>query len=113
LIRSCGSTPPTTTLPFSSFCGPRSSALKPSVFLPMRRSITRSRPTKAPPQTNRMLVVSTWKNSWCGCLRPPGRDVGDGAFEDLQQRLLDALAGHVAGDRGFSSLRQILSTSSM
>ena len=28
------------------------------------------------------------------------RNVGDGAFEDLQQRLLDAFARHVAGDRG-------------
>ena len=28
------------------------------------------------------------------------RDVGDGAFEDLQQRLLDAFARDVAGDRG-------------
>ena len=30
-----------------------------------------SRPAKAPPQMNRMLVVSTWRNSCCGCLRPP------------------------------------------
>src|SRR5262249_57989958 len=28
------------------------------------------------------------------------RDVGDRAFEDLQQRLLDAFARHVARDRG-------------
>ena len=43
--------------------------------------------------------MSTWKNSWCGCLRPPcGRHVGDRAFEDLQERLLDALARHVARD---------------
>ena len=49
----------------------------------------------------RMLVVSTWKNSWCGCLRPAlRRDVGDRAFQDLQQRLLDALTRHVARDRG-------------
>ena len=27
------------------------------------------------------------------------RDVGDGPLEDLEERLLDALAGHVAGDR--------------
>src|SRR5207244_6144931 len=27
------------------------------------------------------------------------RDVGDGALEDLEQRLLDSLAGNVAGDR--------------
>src|SRR2546430_8975841 len=30
-----------------------------------------SSPSKAPPQTNRMLVVSTWTKSWFGCLRPP------------------------------------------
>ena len=30
-----------------------------------------SSPAKAPPQTNRMLVVSTCRNSCCGCLRPP------------------------------------------
>ncbi len=29
-----------------------------------------------------------------------GRHVGDRALEDLEQRLLDALPGHVAGDRG-------------
>ena len=29
-----------------------------------------SRPAKAPPQMNRMLVVSTCRNSCCGCLRP-------------------------------------------
>ena len=33
-----------------------------------------------------------------------GRHVGDGALEDLQQRLLDAFAGHVAGDRGVVGL---------
>ena len=37
----------------------------------MRRPIIFSRPTNAPPQMNRMLVVSTGVNSWCGCLRPP------------------------------------------
>ena len=30
-----------------------------------------SRPANAPPQMNRMLVVSTCRNSCCGCLRPP------------------------------------------
>ena len=64
-----------------------------------------SRPAKAPPQMNRMLVVSTCRNSCCGCLRPPcGRHRGDGAFHDLQQRLLHALARHVAGDRGVVGL---------
>ena len=49
---------------------------------------------------NRTFVVSIWMNSWCGCLRPPcGGTRRGGALEDLQQRLLDPLAGHVAGDR--------------
>ena len=61
--------------------------------------MTSSSPTNAPPQMNRMLVVSIWRNSWWGCLRPPcGGHVGDGALEDLQQRLLHTLAGHIAGD---------------
>ena len=30
-----------------------------------------SSPANAPPQMNRMLVVSTCRNSCCGCLRPP------------------------------------------
>ena len=47
-----------------------------------------------------MLVVSIVRNSWWGCLRPPcGRHRGLRALEDLQQRLLHALAGDVAGDR--------------
>ena len=64
-----------------------------------------SRPAKAPPQMNRMLVVSTCRNSCCGCLRPPcGGTRGGGALHQLQQRLLDALARDVAGDRGIVRL---------
>src|SRR5580704_15218523 len=44
---------------------------KPSDFFPTRLPIIFSRPTNAPPQMNRMLVVSTGVNSWWGCLRPP------------------------------------------
>ena len=52
-----------------------------------------------------MFVVSIWMNSWCGCLRPPcGGTRRRGALEDLQQGLLHALAGHVAGDRGVLGL---------
>ena len=66
----------------------------------MRRSITLSRSANAPPQMNRMFVVSIVRNSWWGCLRPPcGRHRRHRALEDLQQRLLDALARHVARDR--------------
>ena len=41
------------------------------------------------------------------------RDVCDGAFEDLQKRQLDALAGYIAGDRRIVGLRPSLSSSSM
>ena len=59
-----------------------------------------SSPANAPPRMNSTLVVSIWMNSWCGCLRPPcGGTDACGALEDLQQRLLHALARHVAGDR--------------
>ena len=34
-----------------------------------------------------------------GVLAPAlGRHIGDGTLQDLQQRLLHALAGHIAGD---------------
>jgi hypothetical protein len=69
------------------------------VFFAVRRSTIPSSPTKAPPQMNRMFVVSTLMNSCCGCLRPPlGRDVGDGPLQDLEERLLHPFARHVARD---------------
>jgi hypothetical protein len=47
-----------------------------------------------------MFVVSIWMYCCSGCLRPAlRRDVGDGAFEHLEQRLLHAFARDVAGDR--------------
>ena len=47
-----------------------------------------------------MLVVSMRMSSCCGCLRPPcGGTDGLGALEDLEERLLHALARHVARDR--------------
>ena len=36
-----------------------------------RCSISSSSPSKAPPQMNRMLDVSNWMYSWCGCFLPP------------------------------------------
>ena len=46
-----------------------------------------------------MLEVSTCRNSCWGCLRPTlGRHGGHGALDELEQRLLYALAGHIAGD---------------
>ena len=73
-------------------------APKPIDFWYMRRSMTSSRPTNAPPQMKRMLVVSIWMNSWCGCLRPPcGGTLALRPFEDLEQRLLHALAARRRG----------------
>ena len=46
-------------------------APKPTPLWPMRRSMTLSRLANAPPQMNRMFVVSIVRNSWWGCLRPP------------------------------------------
>ena len=75
-------------------------APKPMPLEPIRRSMTLSRFANAPPQMNRTFVVSIDRNSWCGCLRPPcGGHRGGRPLEDLQQRLLDALARHVARDR--------------
>ena len=90
------------------------SALKPSVFLPTRRSMILSRPTKAPPQMNRMLVVSIWMNSWCGCLRPPC----GGTLATVPSRILSSACCTPSPETsrvidGFSSLREILSISSM
>ena len=36
----------------------------------MRLETISSRPSNAPPQMKRMLRVSIWMYSWCGCLRP-------------------------------------------
>ncbi len=47
------------------------SAPNPIDFLPTRFSIILSNPSKAPPTMNRILVVSTCINSWCGCFLPP------------------------------------------
>ena len=46
-------------------------APKPSVFSPPRFWIIFSIPSKAPPNINNTLVVSIFKNSWCGCFLPP------------------------------------------
>ena len=74
-----------------------------------------SRPANVPPQMNRMCVVSIWMYCCSGCLRPPwGGMLRDRAFEHLQQGLLHALAGDVAGDaRRCWLVLPILSISSM
>src|SRR6267154_1904432 len=92
LIRSCGSSC-SSVAPMSRARSDFTSALNPRVFLPTRRSICLSRPTKAPPQIKRILLVSTWKNSWCGCLRPPcGGTFATGRLEQFEDDVLDILA---------------------
>ena len=93
---------------------PLMSAPKPSDFWFMRRSMTSSRPTKAPPQMKRMLVVSICRNSWCGCLRPPC----GGTLHWVPSRILSSACCTPSPETsrvidGLSLLRQILSTSSM
>ena len=46
-------------------------ALKPMLFLSSLDSTIRSMPSKAPPQMNKMFVVSIGISSCCGCFRPP------------------------------------------
>src|SRR5213075_2867975 len=108
LIRSCGSSC-SSVAPMSRPRSDFTSALKPSVFLPTRRSIALSSPTNAPPQMKRMLLVSTWKNSWCGCLRPPC----GGTLATVPSRIFNSACWTPSPDTsrvidGFSSLRQIL-----
>ena len=58
---------------------------------------------------NRILRVSTCRNSCCGCLRPPwGGTEATVPSMSLQQRLLHALARHVARDRGVVGLARDL-----
>ncbi len=69
------------------------------VRVPTRRAITFSSPTKAPPQMNRMFDGVYRSELLVRMLAAAlGRHIGDGAFQNLQQRLLDAFAGDVARD---------------
>ena len=93
---------------------PRTSAVKPRVFLPTRCSTMCSSPAKAPPTTNRMFVVSIWMNSWWGCLRPPC-----GGTEAVVPSMIFSSACCTPSPEtsrvieGFSALRATLSISSM
>src|SRR2546430_13509381 len=49
----------------------RTSEVKPIPLFWVRFRMIFSSPAKAPPQMNRILLVSTCRNSCCGCLRPP------------------------------------------
>ena len=81
---------------------------------PIRRSMILSSPTKAPPQMNRMFVVSICRNSCCGCFRPPF----GGTFAIVPSMILSSACCTPSPDTsrvidGFSLLRAILSISSM
>ena len=80
----------------------------------MRLSMIFSMPAKAPPQMNRMLVVSIWMNSWWGCLRPPC----GGTEAVVPSRIFSSACCTPSPETsrvidGFSLLRAILSISSM
>ncbi len=82
--------------------------------LPTRSSTIFSRPSNAPPQMNRMFVVSIWMKSWCGCLRPPC----GGTLATVPSRILSSACWTPSPETsrvidGLSALRAILSISSM
>ncbi len=85
--------------PESRECTDRTSALKPSVFLPVRRSIIFSRPTNAPPHEQDVRRIDL--EELLMRVLPPalGWHVGDGSFEDLEERLLHAFTRDVSRDR--------------
>ena len=76
--------------------------------------ITLSRPANAPPQIKRMFVVSTCKNSCCGCFRPPW----GGTDATVPSIIFNKACWTPSPDTslvidGLSDLRLILSTSSI
>ena len=98
----------------SSACFERTSAPKPTAFLPMRRAMILSSPANAPPQMKSTFVVSIVRNSWCGCLRPPC----GGTEATVPSRILRSACWTPSPDTsrvidGLSAFRAILSTSSM
>ncbi|OGL05652.1 MAG: hypothetical protein A3I03_12210 [Candidatus Rokubacteria bacterium RIFCSPLOWO2_02_FULL_68_19] len=92
----------------------RTSAPNPIPLFPTRLSMILSSPTKAPPQTKSTSVVSTWMNSWWGCLRPPW----GGTLATVPSRIFRSACWTPSPDTsrvmdGFSDFRAILSISSM
>src|SRR5262245_61460904 len=90
------------------------SAPKPMPERPTRLSMILSRPTKAPPHRKSTLEVSTWMNSWCGCLRPPW----GGTLATVPSRIFKSACCTPSPETsrvidGFSDLRAILSISSI
>ena len=94
--------------------GAFTSAPKP-IEVPCPRSfIIFSKPEKAPPQTNKILVVSTCKNSCCGCFLPPW----GGTLATVPSIILSKACWTPSPDtsrviEGLSDLRDILSISSI
>ena len=68
--RSCGITSFNTSPIFRSFLS-AISVLNPIDFVSIRVSIILFKPSNAPPQINKILLVSIWINSCCGCFLPP------------------------------------------
>jgi hypothetical protein len=113
LSRSSGSTMASSSPTFFSVFD-FTSVPKPRLRPPERRSMICSSPQNAPPQMNRMLVVSTCRNSCCGCFRPPF----GGTFATVPSMILSSACCTPSPDTsrvidGFSLLRAILSISSM
>ena len=87
---------------------------KPMLRFPTRSSMIFSSPSNAPPQMNRMFVVSIWMKSWCGCLRPPC----GGTLATVPSRIFSSACCTPSPETsrvidGLSVLRAILSISSM
>src|SRR6185312_3055877 len=97
-----------------SLVRPSSVFEKPICLRPVRASMIFSRPSKAPPQMNRMSLVLIWMYSCWGCLRPPC----GGTDAIVPSRILSRACCTPSPETsrvmlGFSDFRAILSISSM
>ena len=90
------------------------SAVNPMPPFSERLRIILSSPAKAPPQINRMLLVSTCKNSCCGCFRPPwGGTEATVPSISFNKACCTPSPETSRVMEGLSDLREILSISSM
>ena len=90
------------------------SAPKPNVFVAVRFVMTLSMPSNAPPQINKIFVVSKCNISWLGCFLPPC----GGTDATVPSRIFNKACCTPSPDTsrvidGFSDLRAILSISSI
>ena len=116
LTKSCGSTCLNNSLICAVFSDLDLTAAPNPIPVPFcaRCSITLSRPANAPPQINRILEVSTCKNSCCGCLRPPcGGTEATVPSISLSNACCTPSPDTSRVIDGLSDLREILSISSM